>query len=67
MSHLLLVIVTEALSREFRATLPWDLLYANDLVAIVETHTHTTILRLYGLCPGLQDNPGEPVPEETER
>ena len=27
----------EALSREFRVGLPWELLYANDLVVIVET------------------------------
>jgi len=34
---LLFVIVMEALSREFRVGLPWELLYANDLVVIVET------------------------------
>jgi len=27
----------EALSREFRVALPWELLYADDLVVIVET------------------------------
>jgi len=27
----------EALSREFRVALPWDLLYADDLVVIAET------------------------------
>jgi len=26
------------------------------------THTHTTVLRLFGFCPG---QPDEPVPEET--
>jgi len=31
------VIVMEALSREFRVTLPWELLYADDLVVIAET------------------------------
>jgi len=31
LSPLLFVIVTEALSREFRVTLPWELLYADDL------------------------------------
>jgi len=27
----------EAISREFRVALPWELLYADDLVAIAET------------------------------
>jgi len=31
------VIVTEALSTEFSAALPWELLYANDLVVTAET------------------------------
>jgi len=31
------VIVTEALYTEFRVALPWELLYADDLVAIAET------------------------------
>jgi len=34
---LLFVIVMEALSREFRVALPWELLYADDLVVIAET------------------------------
>ena len=34
---LLFVIVMEAISREFRVTLPWELLYADDLAAIAET------------------------------
>jgi len=34
LSPLLVVIVMEALSREFRVILPWDLLYMNDLVVI---------------------------------
>jgi len=34
---LLLVIVMEALSREFRVTLLWELLFADDLVVIPET------------------------------
>ena len=33
----LFVIVMEAISREFRVALPWQLLYADDLVVIVET------------------------------
>jgi len=31
------VIVTEAISREFRVALPWELLYADDLVVIAKT------------------------------
>jgi len=31
------MIVTEAISREFRVALPWELLYADDLVVIAET------------------------------
>jgi len=34
---LLFMMVMEALSREFRVALPWELLYANDLVVIAET------------------------------
>jgi len=34
LSPLLFVIVTEALSREFRVALPWDLLYADDLLVV---------------------------------
>jgi len=37
LSPLLFVIVMEALSREFRVALPWELLYTNDLVVIAET------------------------------
>jgi len=37
LSPLLFVIVMEALSRELRITLPWELLYTGDLVAIAET------------------------------
>jgi len=37
LSHLLFVIVMEALSREFRVGLPWELLYADDLVVIDKT------------------------------
>jgi len=36
LSPLLFVIVTEALSRNFRVALPWEL-YADDLVVIAET------------------------------
>ena len=36
-SPFLFVIVMEAISREFRVALPWELLYADDLVVIAET------------------------------
>jgi len=37
LSPLLFVIAMEALSREFRVSLPWELLYADDMVVISET------------------------------
>ena len=37
LSALLFVIVMEAISREFRVALPWELLYADDLAVIAET------------------------------
>jgi len=37
LSPLLFAIVMEALSREFRVALPWELLYRDDLVVIAET------------------------------
>ena len=37
LSPLLFVIVMEAISREFRVVLPWELLYADDLIVIAET------------------------------
>ena len=37
LSPLLFVMVMEALSREFRVALPWELLYADDLYVIAET------------------------------
>ena len=40
LSPLLFVIVIEALSREFRVALPWELLYADDLVVIPETEDY---------------------------
>jgi len=40
LSSLLLLIVMEALSREFRVALPWELLYADDLVVIAETEDY---------------------------
>ena len=46
LSYLLFVFVMEALSREFRVVLPWELLYADDLVVIAET-ADDLIKRLY--------------------
>jgi len=37
LSPLLFVTVMEAISREFRVALPWELLYADDLVVVAET------------------------------
>ena len=37
LSPLLFVIVMEAISREFRIALPWELVYADDLAVIAET------------------------------
>jgi len=37
LSPLLFVIVMEAISREFRVALPWELLSADDLVVMAET------------------------------
>ena len=37
LSPLLFVMVMEALSRDFRVALPWELLYADDLIVIGET------------------------------
>ena len=36
-SHLLFLIVMEALTRKFRVALPWEMFYADDLVVIAET------------------------------
>ena len=37
LSPLLILIVMEAIFREFRVALPWELLYADDLAVIAET------------------------------
>jgi len=37
LSPLLFMIVMEAISREFRVALSWELFYADDLVVIAET------------------------------
>jgi len=49
LSPLLFVIVMEAISREFRVTLPWELSYADDLVVIAETE-EDLIKRLRARC-----------------
>ena len=47
LSPSLFVIVKEAISREFRVALPWELLYADDLAVIAETEEEL-ITRLHG-------------------
>ena len=37
LSPLLFVIVMEAIRREFRVALPWELLYADDLAVLADT------------------------------
>ena len=37
LSHLLFIIMMEALSREFRVSDPWELLYANDLAILSDS------------------------------
>ena len=39
---MLFLIVMEAISREFRVALPWELLYADDLAVIAETEEEPT-------------------------
>jgi len=42
LSSLLIVIIMQPLSREFSVTLPWELLYVDDLVVIAETEDDLT-------------------------
>ena len=48
LSPLLFVIVVEAISREFRVTLPWKLLYADDLAVIAETEEELIKISING-------------------
>jgi len=50
LSPLLFVIVVEAISREFRVALPWELLYADDLAVVAETEDNND--RLTAFDPG---------------
>ena len=43
LSPILFVIVLEALSQEFRGSLPWEVLYADDLVIMAETMEELSI------------------------
>ena len=43
LSPILFVIVLEALSREFRDSLPWEVLYGDDLVIMAETMEELSI------------------------
>ena len=46
LSPLLFIIVLEALSREFRTSSPWELLYADDLVILVRRPSPAIFRRL---------------------
>jgi len=50
LSPLLFVTVMEALTREFRVALPWELLYADDLVVIAETEDDLIKMLKGGQC-----------------
>ena len=49
LSPLLFVIVMEALSREFRVALPWELLYTDDLMVTAETEDDLIIGLMRGI------------------
>ena len=51
LSPLLFVIVIEAISREFRVALPWELLYADDL-AVMLMQLWRPELELVGISSG---------------
>ena len=54
LSPLLSVIVMEAISREFRVALPWELLYADHLVVIVETEED--LIKMLNKCKDNVEN-----------
>jgi len=56
LSPLLFVIVTEALSREFKVTLPWELLYVDDSVVVAETEDD--LIKRYNEWKNNVDNKG---------
>jgi len=56
LSPLLFVIVMEALSKNFRVSLPWQLLYADDLVVIAETEED--LIRRLNQCKDNEENRG---------
>jgi len=51
-----LLFVMEALSREFRVALPWELLYADDLVVIAETEED--LIKRLNECKDFVENRG---------
>ena len=54
LSSLLFIIAMEALSREFRAGCPWELLYTNDLVIVAESLSKLKV-RLKNWKDGLEE------------
>ena len=56
LSSLLFVIVMEAVSREFRVAVLWELLYADDLVVIAETEED--LIRRLNECKNNVENRG---------
>jgi len=56
LSSLLFVIVMEAISREFRVAVLWELLYADDLVVIAETEED--LIRRLNECKNNVENRG---------
>ena len=59
LSPLLFVIVTEAISREFRVALPWELVYADDLAVIGLSSGSRAALAVAGGCRKENERMGE--------
>jgi len=59
LSPLLFVIVTEAISREFRVALPWELVYADDLAVIGLSSGSRAALAVAGGCRKKNERMGE--------